>query len=350
LNIRGDSTSCPLAFGLDTYYNCDFDCLYCCFLGLNAVWGKDFRTLDIDWFKKRILNGIKNKSPRSPLAWAIHHRKTLRIGNKYDPLPPMERELRTTLTVLEFLKSLNWEVKLESKNTDIMLEYQDVLVDMGAIITTTVLSGLEKDWELLEGKRPPPPRDRLDALMEFKSRGCQVAVVTEPFIPGYHMISQFDELMGELEARGIDRANVYNLRMTPFVMKRFAEADMDIELIWEMSQDWSWKEILMELLEVGEKRGIKLGCPDFVNAGKFHAQTNTCCGVDVSNPCTFNIVNWRNIGVRKGFITVEDLKETYDGVGDWIEGLDLFMGDDDKKYTLADTGMFERDFNTWTLV
>lgn len=350
LTVRGDAASCPLAFGLDTYYNCEYDCLYCCFLGLCHTWGRDRRCLDVDWFERRIVNGIKNEHPKSPLAWAIKRRKTLRLGNKFDPLPPLEREHRITQRVLRFLSSLGWQVKLESKNTDAMLEYDDLLISSNAIITTTVTCGMEDDWDVLEGKRPPSPRARLEALRFFASAGCQVAVVTEPFIPGYHTVAQFERLMAELSAHRIRRANVYNLRLTPFVARRLAEAGLDIERIWLHNQDDQWKALLPQLLAAAEKYGILIGCPDFVNAGRFVPTTNTCCGVDVENPCTFNFINWRRIGMERGYVDVGDVTASWDGVGDFDEGLNLFLGNDPKMYHLGDSGVFEREGAGWKLI
>ena len=123
LTIRGDSLYCPLAFGLDSYYNCSADCVYCYCRALNHTWGLDFRYLDIDYFKRQILNGLKNPNPKSYLAQAIKQKKTLRFGNKSDPFQPLERKYRVSKQGLEFLNCLNWEVKIETKFQDIMLEY-----------------------------------------------------------------------------------------------------------------------------------------------------------------------------------------------------------------------------------
>jgi len=340
-----------LAFGLDTYYNCVYDCAYCCFLGLAHVWGGDnpHRTLDVDWFKRKIVNGLKASRPKSPLAWAIRHRKTLRIGNKYDPLPPQEAELGITRQVLEFLRDLGWQVVIQSKNAALLMQYADLLVDMGAIVMTTITAGGGQDWELLEGRRSPPPGKRLSMLSHLALRGLQTCVVTEPFIPGYHTLSQFESLVTAVKDWGIDRMNVYNLRLNTFVAKRLIEIGLDVEAIWEANQDENWRALLQDLLAIAEGHGAKIGCPDFANAGRFLPTTNTCCGVDVDRPCTFNIINWRKIGLERGEVKLSDALATYDGVGDYAEGLALFGGVLPDRWHLGDCGIFEREGDGWKL-
>lgn len=351
LTIRGDSTACPMPFGLDTYYNCVFDCAYCCFLGLAHVWGGDkpHRVLDLDWFKRKMVSGLKASRPKSPMAWAIKHRKTLRIGNKYDPLPPQEAELGITRQVLEFLRDLGWSVVIQSKNGLLLLEYADLLVEMGAIVTTTVTAGGWGDWVTLELQRPPAPVDRLNALMQLAQRGLQVGVITEPFIPGYHTLEQFEQLVNMVHVRGIERMNTYNLRMTPFVARRLIEIGLDVEAIWDANQDENWRALLQDILAIATSHGVKIGCPDFANAGRFLPTTNTCCGVDVERPCTFNIINWRKIGLERGEVMLSDVLATYDGVGNYAEGLALFGGVLPDRWHLGDCGIFERAGDGWKL-
>ena len=345
LTIRGDSHSCPLCFGLDTYYNCVYDCAYCCFLGLNQVWGRDHRVLDVEWFKRRMISGLQYPNPQTPIGRAIRDRKTLRLGNKYDPLPPQEKAAGVTREVLEFLAWLDWEVKLETKNSQLLIDYADLLVEMKAVVTCTVTVGLEDDWSLLEGERTASPQHRLETLAWLQAEGLQVAVVSEPFIPGYHTLDQFKEFLSRLRAHGIRRLNIYNLRLTPFVVRRLLEQGLDVEQIWDENQDGMWDKLLPQLLEAAED--FIVGCPDFVNSGAFVSQANTCCGVDVQNPCTFNIINWKRKALENGGLALDEFNATWDGVGSYVEGLRLFTGKTDDYYTLKDTGLFEREGLGW---
>jgi len=346
LTVRGDAASCPLAFGLDTYYNCEYNCSYCCFLGLNAVWGNDFREIDFGQFATRIVNGLRNKNPRSPLAYAIRSRKTLRIGNKYDPFPPRDKGL--TRRVLSFLAGLRWDVKLESKNVPAMEELTGLLLGMGATVTTSITCGRD-DWALLEGKRTPDPEERLRGLGRMARVGVPVGVITEPFIPGHHTTEEWVDLVRRGKEQGIFRFNVYNLRLTPFVVKRLLGAGLDVEAIWEANQDGRWRPVLRDILEASKRLGVIVGCPDFVNGGDYVFPANTCCGVDVKNPCNFNIINWNKTGLINGKVTLRDFLDSWDGVGDFSEGKRQFLGQDPKKYHLGDTGLFRKEGLEWVI-
>ena len=351
LTIRSDSLYCPLPFGLDTYYGCAFDCVYCSFLGLHYTWGRGEmdRTLDLDWFRKRVLNGVRTPG-RTPLARAIAGRKTIRLGNKYDPLPPQESELRITRDVLQFLFDLGWEVKLESKNADLIREYAPLLVDGQAIVTTTVTIGLDRDWRELEGCRTPSPTARLSALSELAQAGLQVAVITEPFIPGRHTIDGWRLFLSLLSHHNINRVNTYNLQLTPFNARRLAEIGVDVVAAHEGGKDPAWRDTLQALLSIGSEMGFHVGCPDFVNAGRVRPTTNTCCGVDVQNPCTFNFINWRATGLDRGEVKPADVVRTWDGVGNLEAGLKTFSGKNGAThYSLADTGIFEKVGTEWKL-
>ena len=118
---------------------------------------------------------------------------------------------------------------------------------------------------------------------------------------------------------------------------------MDIEAIWFYNQDAQWKKILPELISIAKKAGIRLGCPDFVNSGWGDVQTtNTCCGVNVSNPTTFNTHFWKQDiqkANKKGYLVTnkELLELTWDGIGDYQKGKEIISAEESKDfYTLND--------------
>jgi len=351
LTIRGDALSCPLAFGLDTYYGCPYDCVHCTFLGLNAVWGHgEDRALDLGWLVDMLDRGLRNEHPRSALACAIRGRKTVRVGNKYDPFPPYEDKLGIARAAIEVLLERGFQVKVETKAVDRMLgAVTERWTPDSAIITTTIHVGLDEDWDRLEGRRVPSPARRLEVLRDFALEGYQVGVSAEPFLAGHHTVEQYGRYLDTLLEYGVHRTNVYNLRLNAFVAKRLAGAGYDIERIWAENEDGCWRVTLGHLIEAAEERGMILGCPDFVNAGRSQTRSNTCCGVDVARPCTFNWHTWRRIGIESGLVTVEDLRLSYDGVGDLGVGLVQFLEGSQDFYTLDDTGVFTQEWSGWRL-
>lgn len=249
--------------------------------------------------------------------------------------------MKISAQALYVLKAHDWEVKIETKNPPPLGE---INLPRRSIITTTITVGMDDDWNLFERRLTPSPSERLRRLGEYAAEGYQVAVTTEPFIPGYHEIKQFFDLVELAQSLGINRFNAYNLQLTPFNVKRLIELGLDMERIWDFSQDELWKPILQELLSID----AIVGCPDFANAGGFVPGANTCCGVDVENPCTFNSVNWRRIAMLEGEVTWDDFRGSWDGVGDYSLGVALFTGEAGGYYTLADTGVLVRKDDGWT--
>jgi DNA repair photolyase len=339
LHIRGDSLYCPLSFSLDSYGNCEADCVHCYLRRLNRVWGQDLKPLDLEIFERTLSNGIKNENPRSSLAWALFLRKTLRFGNKADPFQVAELEHRVSKRVLEILQEYEWPVVIETKFTHVLMQYDDILSkgkDREHILVV-ISPGYLSDWEILEKGKTTPPDQRLKDLSFWKQKGIRIGVNGEPFIPGYHTIDQFEEMLKLLKDFGIGSYNVYNLHFNGFIANRLHDIGIDIEKIWYYNRDIYWRPILRQLLDLASKYDIVLGCPDFVNSGSYLEKHNTCCGIQVSNPCTFNVMSWkRSVLSGQAEFGTKLLEDSWDGVGDYELGRKVMLGETSDYFTVKD--------------
>ncbi len=327
LGMRGDMLYCPLPLSIDPYWTCEVNCYHCYSRRLNRTWGNDFRMADVESIKRKLSSSSKGKSP---LHEAIRQRKTLRLGNRSDPFQPWEEKYRVSTEILKFLMEIEWDTVVQTKFPRRAYEMTGLgkTCTMMAIITP----GLEADWELFERNMTENPIDRVKMLSKLQKKGFNVGVNGEPFIPGYHTPEQFEETVKLLKSYGINRYNTYNLHFNDYVAKNLLKLGLDIEKIWYMNQDKQWRRILKKLIEIAEKHDIILGCPDFVNSGWEYVQKcNTCCGLDVKNPCTFNTHHFK-LAVQKG----EDSRKCWDGVGNYEEGLQIIEGTTDEMYTLKD--------------
>ena len=335
LVIRGDSINCPLAFSLDTFSNCDADCWHCLFRRLNYVWGEDNRPMDVENFRRTLHNGLKNKDPKSSLACAIAKRKTLRFGNKADPFQEAERKWRVSQEALITLRSYEWPTVIETKFTHILREYDDILLGMKSHlhIMPVISPGWEEDWKLFERERTTPPQQRLDDLKYWMSKGIRVGVNGEPFIPGYHTIQQFEDMLIRLKEAGIKTYNVYNLHSNDYVLRRLLSIGIDIEKVWDANQDMWWRPELAKLLDLSKKYEITLGCPDWINSGSYYDPNNTCCGLQVDNPCTYNTHTWKRL-LLNGGDPEKILEETWDGIGDKELGRTVMLSKSKGFFTL----------------
>lgn len=352
LHIRGDSLYCPLAFSLDSYGNCFTDCVHCYLRRLNEVWGKDLKPMDIEHFKRTLHNGLHNEHPKSPLAWAIRQKKTLRFGNKADPFQEVEKAYRASKNALEILEEYKWPTVIETKHTGILMDYFDTFVKMKSYlhIMPIISPGYISDWIVFEHEKTTHPSIRFVFLKEMIKQGFKVGVNGEPFIPGYHTIEQFEKMMKMLKEVGVPSYNTYNLHFNPFVAKRLHAVGVDIEKVWYYNQDEQWRPILQNLIDIAKKYDIILGCPDFVNSGwGFVERSNTCCGVNVDNPCTWNVMTWKRWiqelgGLENKWLYMpysahfvkEILDPSWDGIGNYQEGIGLLSEQKKDMYGLKD--------------
>jgi hypothetical protein len=173
-------------------------------------------------------------------------------------------------------------------------------------------------------------------IVKLRRQGVPIAVNGEPFIPGYHSVQEFEDMIKRLKSININRYNIYNYHFNAFVARRLNSVGIDIEKIWYHNQDKQWKPILQQLLDIAKKYDIILGCPDFVNAGiDYDQRCNTCCGVDVKNPTTFNTHTWIRM-IQEGKDQETILRESWDGIGDYAQGRAVLVNKSSKFYTIND--------------
>lgn len=343
LSVRGDSLYCPLPLSVDPYNNCLIDCHHCYMRRLNHVWGSELRPLDDEAFKKKLVNGLKNPNPKSPLAHCLARKKTIRIGNKADGFQPIENELKITHRVIQILEELEWSYVIQTRFMSNVWDIRHTLRRDTAILLPVVSPGLDRDWEVLERKRTDPPRVRLRLLKEFiEKRKFHGGVNGEPFIPGFHTIEDFTDTIKLLRDYGIRRYNTYNLHLNDYVLKRLNKIGLDIKKIWEMNQDKHWGPIQKQLCDIAKAYDVILGCPDFVNTGPdWSERANTCCGIDVPNPSRFNTHYFKNL-LQTGVQQDDVLELTWEGIGDQDQGRKIVEGRKGDFYTMADAGLVKR--------
>lgn len=341
ITVRGDSLYCPLCLSIDSYWGCEPDCLHCYLRGLNYTWGKDFRAADPEYIRRKLEAGLKNRNPKTPLAHCLAMKKTLRLGNKSDPFQPAEDRLHVSAEVVKVLVGLEWsfviQTRFPARAWIAIREVASKAPDRIIHLMPVVSPGLDRDWELFERKRTEPPEVRVKVAGLAKRKGIPVAVNGEPFVPGFHTPKDFRDTLRLLKSHGITSYNTYNFHFTPFVAKRLVGIkEVDIERIWYHNQDREWRRILRTLISIADEEGVLLACPDFVNTGKARTEPfNTCCGIDVPNPATFNTHHFKRLW-QEGLPPDEILKRAWDGSGNWEVGRKIVLGTARNVFTLKD--------------
>jgi DNA repair photolyase len=344
VGIRGDMLYCPLSLSIDSYFQCETDCHHCYMRRLNRTWGTDLRPADPKEVRKKLENGLKNKNPRTHLAHALKLKKTIRLGNKTDPYQDAELKHQVTREILKVLIDLEWDFVIQTRFLGNMMRDIDLLEKAGDLNILTVMPiispGAERDWEILERKRTTPIDERLEIISELiEGYDFYVGVNGEPFIPGFHTLDEFRDMIRRLKEVGVESYNTYNLHFNDHVAKRFCAIGLDIDKIWRLNQDSSWRKIQRKLCEIATEEKITLGCPDFVNTGKdWREGANTCCGITVANPSKFNTHWWKKL-MQKGKTPKQILKRTYEGYGDYELAKKILTGKKCDNYTMKDAGL-----------
>lgn len=339
LSVRGDSLYCPLSFSLDSYFNCLVDCHHCSFRSINHTWGTDLRPASPEEVKKKLINGMENKKPQTPLAHCLSQKKTLRFGSRSDPFQPIEDQFKVSGHILTTLVELDWTYAIQTRFPSRLLSHRSLIFSKKnlATIIPVISPGLERDWETFERGITDPPEKRFSIASQFLKHGINTGVNGEPFIPGVHTVGDFEETLKRLKKYNIPSYNTYNFHFNPYVAKRLHAIGVDIERIWFYNQDEQWYPILQELINLAKRYEIRLGVPDFVNSGWGHReQANTCCGVDVPNRTEFNTHVWKGL-VQKGISLQEIIECSWDQIGDYSQGCAIIRDDKNKNfYTLKD--------------
>lgn len=342
VGVRGDCLYCPLPLCIDSYWNCLTNCYHCYMRRLNRTWGEDLRPADPEDVRRKLQNGLNNRSPKSTLAHALKLKKTLRLGNKTDPYQDAEKEHKVSRRIQEVLIELEWTYVIQSRHLELLSRDEDLMDEAhrkGLLTVMPVItSGMESDWEVLERSRTTPIPRRLELIRGWINRGWTVGVQGEPFIPGYHTVEQFRDAIRRIKAVGVGSYNTYNLHFNDHVAKQLASIGIDVRQIWEMNQDAKWRPVLRSLCDVANREGIRLGCPDFVNVDpSWQEKANTCCGIHVPNPSKFNTHHWRRLRQR-GLSDDAVLERTWEGIGEYTEGSKVVRDQSDIFFTLSDSG------------
>ncbi|HZV84794.1 MAG TPA: PA0069 family radical SAM protein [Brevundimonas sp.] len=183
--IIARNTSPDIGFdrSINPYKGCEHGCIYCyarpshAFMGLSP--GLDFESRI--FFKPEAARLLEQELCRPRYVC-----KRIHIGGNTDPYQPVERDLKSTRSVLEVLQRFNHPYSIITKSVLITRD-ADILGPMGSqglaqacISITTLDRGLARAME----PRASTPAKRLEAISRLTDAGVPVSVGFAPVIPG----------------------------------------------------------------------------------------------------------------------------------------------------------------------
>nr|WP_209316109.1 MULTISPECIES: PA0069 family radical SAM protein [unclassified Brevundimonas] len=183
--IIARNTSPDIGFdrSINPYKGCEHGCIYCyarpshAWMGLSP--GLDFESRI--FFKPEAARLLEQE-----LLKPRYVCKRIHIGGNTDPYQPIERETRSTRSILEVMQRFNHPFSIITKSVLITRD-ADILGPMGrdglasAFVSITTL-----DRKLARAMEPraSTPAKRLEAISRLADAGCPVGVGFAPVIPG----------------------------------------------------------------------------------------------------------------------------------------------------------------------
>jgi DNA repair photolyase len=183
--IIARNTSPDIGFdrSINPYKGCEHGCIYCyarpshAWMGLSP--GLDFESRI--FFKPEAARLLEQE-----LLKPRYVCKRIHIGGNTDPYQPIERETRSTRSILEVMQRFNQPFSIITKSVLIARD-ADILGPMGkAGLASAFVSITTLDRKLARAMEPraSTPAKRLEAISRLADAGCPVGVGFAPVIPG----------------------------------------------------------------------------------------------------------------------------------------------------------------------
>jgi DNA repair photolyase len=221
--IIARNTSPDIGFdrSINPYKGCEHGCIYCyarpshAFMGLSP--GLDFESRL--FFKPEAARLLEQE-----LAKPRYVCRRIHIGGNTDPYQPVERELKSTRSILEVLQRFNHPFSIITKSVLITRDV-DILGSMArdglasaCVSITTLDRGLARAME----PRASTPAKRLEAVSRLAEAGVPVTVGFAPVIPGLND-HELESILEAASKAGATSAMYVTLRLPLEIKDLFRE-------------------------------------------------------------------------------------------------------------------------------
>ena len=221
--IIARNTSPDIGFdrSINPYKGCEHGCIYCyarpshAFMGLSP--GLDFESRL--FFKPEAARLLEQE-----LSKPRYVCKRIHIGGNTDPWQPVERDLKSTRSILEVMQRFRHPFSIITKSVLIARD-ADILGPMGrdglasaCVSITTLDRGLARSME----PRASTPAKRLEAISRLVDAGCPVTVGFAPVIPGLND-HELESVLEAASKAGATSAMYVTLRLPLEIKDLFRE-------------------------------------------------------------------------------------------------------------------------------
>ena len=218
---RNASPDIPFDRSINPYRGCEHGCFYCfarpthAYMGLSA--GLDFESR---LFVKQGVAALLERELGAPR----YAPATIALGTNTDPYQPIERQYRTTRSILETLQRARHPVSIVTKS-NLVLRDLDILSDMARdglakvfLSVTTLDRALARKME----PRAPTPEKRIEAIARLAEAGVPTGVMVAPVIPAVND-SEIEAIVTRAWAAGAREGGAIVLRLPLELRDMFRE-------------------------------------------------------------------------------------------------------------------------------
>lgn len=221
--IIARNTSPDVGFdrSINPYKGCEHGCIYC-YARPSHAWMGLSPGLD---FESRIF--FKPDAPRlleQELSGPRYVCRRIHIGGNTDPYQPVERETKSTRSILEVMQRFRQPFSIITKSVLIARD-ADILGDMGRRgLASAYVSITTLDRRLARAMEPraSTPAKRLEAISRLADAGCPVGVGFAPVIPGLND-HELEAVLEAAQKAGATSAMYVTLRLPLEIKDLFRE-------------------------------------------------------------------------------------------------------------------------------
>ena len=189
-------------YHLTPYQGCTFQCVYCFNNRNPKYWTKVDKKDSEIVVAKNIVDLVQGElgliTPNSQLPLIC------RIGTEAEIYGPAEEHYKLTRRILEaFTRYPEWHLRIPTKS-DLVLRDIDLLQELDALVTMTLVTTIPAYAEKLE-PNAPSVRARLQTLKQLRDAGIKCRIRCEPYIEG---ISDVENMEKVKEWLGLEEVKV----------------------------------------------------------------------------------------------------------------------------------------------
>ena len=221
--IIARNTSPDISFNqsINPYRGCEHGCIYCfarpthAYLGLSP--GLDFES-------KLLVKPDAAKLLEAELSKPSYKPQVIAMGTNTDPYQPIEREWRTTRSILEVLAAFKNPVGIVTKSALIARDI-DILAPMAAEGLAKValsITTLDRKLARMMEPRAATPERRLETLQALSAAGIPTVVMTAPIIPALND-EEMESILAAAAEAGTKQAGYTLLRLPLEIKDLFRE-------------------------------------------------------------------------------------------------------------------------------